>query len=126
MALLDIPDDLSSMIGRLRRSAGNLPWADYVEPQSRTIFDLIIVTAIDETRNQAGASPNEIVRLKYEESLTCTVASETGPKELSGRAGYCIGYGGASQGESNLAVIEIKRPEEYGSAHTQILAYMGT
>ncbi|KAJ0417512.1 hypothetical protein BJY00DRAFT_315805 [Aspergillus carlsbadensis] len=121
-----LQDAVASMIGRVQRSAGNLPSADAFEPQSRTIFDLVIVTGIDETRNQLGASPTEIVRLIYEEPLTYTITSPNGPNELSGRADYCIGYGGASQGEANLAVIVIKKPKVYGYAHTQLLAYMAT
>ncbi|KAL2865500.1 uncharacterized protein BJX67DRAFT_382731 [Aspergillus lucknowensis] len=71
-----------------------------------------------------GPAPVEIGLLKYETDLQCIVSGPKGSHELSGRADYCVGYGGTEQQEANLAVIETKRPTEYGEARTQVLGSM--
>jgi hypothetical protein len=142
--LLDVPNDLCriyppaalactrsnrttvSMIARARRALGHPPLGDYSESVARTIVDMIILTAIDEINSSITSYPMEVTRLKYEKPLHCTVVSVDGVHELSGKADYCVGYITDKQGEANLALIEAKRPKEYSSARTQLLAYMST
>jgi hypothetical protein len=93
---------------------------------ARTIIDLIIVTAIDEIRARIASYPNEITKLKYEIPLRCKVTALDGMHELWGKADYCIGHSDAKQGETNLAIIEAKSPQEYSSARRQLIAYMST
>jgi hypothetical protein len=69
----------------------------------------------------------EIVGLKDQGTLGCTITNLDETQELSGRADYCISCGDTSQREAHLAGVEIKRTRGYvrvRACHTQLLGCM--